>query len=190
MRRSFKVILFSLVTIFVAGGIVVFFNFNKTKCSLFDFSIIDVMALLTSVVIGFGLTYLISVSLSKESKRNEIAIEIINAIKDDFAFIMQQLVKRRNIIIDNNIRSYFLLLSKNTDKDIAILKEIYEKNSYPKKIALDNLLIQRSNFNYILTGDDLVADVAISEQFVDECAKKYYLIKQALFQCKFEIYNI
>lgn len=190
MRRSFIVISFFISLILVTGGVLILVHRNQVKCFLYNFSIIEVMALLTSIVIGFGLTYLISVSLAKESKKNEVATEILSAIKDDFAFIMQQLVKNLNRNINDNIRSYFLLLSKNTDKDLSILNEIYEKNSYLKNTSLKELLKLRSDFNYILTGDNLISGITISEKFVEECSEKYYLVKQAIFRCRFEINNI
>lgn len=188
MRKSFKVIIIFISIVLFLGIISICFNFNKIDCSLFQFSIIDAMSLLTSIIIGFGLTYLISVSFSKESKKNEIIEESLSAIKDDFTYLMQQLIKNRNLKIDENCRFYFLVLSKNTDKDIHILQDLCSNNKYMEQSILE-LLKSRGDFNYIVTGDNLVAGAVITDDFIEKCSEQYYLIKQNIFQCKVQLYK-
>lgn len=188
MRKSFKIILFFIFAILITGILIICFNFEKVKCNLFQFSIIDAMSLLSSVTIGFGLTYLISISFSRESKKNEIIEESLSAIKNDFVYIMQQFIKERNAIINENKRTYFLLLAKNTDKDISILNKLCVEHKNMQK-PLKKLLEERRNFHYIATGDQLVQGTVITDDFIDKCSEHYYLIKQNIFQCKIELYN-
>lgn len=189
MRKSFYVVLALLLAVMVAGIVFILMNLKHITCSLFDFSIIDVMSLLTSVIIGFGLTYLVSVSFSKESKKNEIIEESLTAIKDDFAYIMQQFMKLRNNMVTDNFRSFMLLVLKNVDKDIAILMRLCAKRNNMKQ-PVKALIKQRSDFNYLATGDNLTTGQVLSDTFIEECSKKYYLIKQTISQCKVELYSV
>ena len=188
MRRSFKIVLGLLLVVLITGAIFIVFNIKQLNCSLFNFSIIDVMSLLTSVIIGFGLTYLISISFSKENKKNEIIEESLKDIKEDYAHLMQQLMKYRNIKVSDNFRKYILVVLKNIDKDISILMRLCSDKNHMKK-SINNLIKKRSDFNYIVTGDMFLVGLEINDSYLEKCSEKYYLIKQSISQCKLELYN-
>lgn len=187
MQKSFKITGLILFAIYAVCLTTAFFIKGQMRTVLFNFTIIDVMSLLTSVVIGFVLAYFISVSLPKENKKNEIIEESLKAIKDDFSYLMQQFFKSRNLEINENFRSYILILTKNIDKDIFILVQLCSEKSMEN--YLENLLNYRRNFNYVATGDDLIVGNKLSDSFIESCSEKYYLIKQTLFQCKIELYR-
>lgn len=188
MRKSFLIIFWLLIAVVICGALPICFNVARIKNSLFEFSIIDVLSFLTSVIIGFGLTYLISVSFSRESKTNEIIEESLVMIKEDFAHLMQYLMNGRNKKITESVRFHILFASKNTDKDISILKDMCEKKDFMHK-PLKALLRARCDFNYIITGDNLIENQLICDSFIEKVSEQYYIIKQSIFQCKIGLYN-
>ena len=188
MRKSFKIVLVSLISILMIGSVFILCNLKYVKKSLFDFSIVEVMSLLTSVIIGFGLTYLVSVSFSRESKKNEVIEESLKDIKDDYGHLMQQFIKNRNTKITDNFRNYILMILKNIDKDISILVKLCKDKPQMKK-PIKDMIKKRSDFNYAATGDLFSTGLILKDSYLDKCTEKYYLIKQALTQCKLELYN-
>ncbi|MDE5613231.1 MAG: hypothetical protein K2I74_01075, partial [Treponemataceae bacterium] len=86
-------------------------------------------------------------------------------------------------------RTYILLVSKNIDKDISILNELCKNKSHIKK-AVGELINCRRNFNYLLTGDNLTAGQSVTDEYIEECSNNYYLLKQYIFKCKLELYNV
>ena len=189
MRRSFKIILLLLLAVMTIGAVFIFYNIGNIKCSLFDFSIIDAMSLLTSVIIGFGLTYLVSISFSKESKKNEIIEEALKDIKDDYGHLMQQFIRMRNNNVTDNFRSYILIFLKNIDKDILILRNLCSDKKY-MGAYIKKLINNRADFNYVATGDGFTSGQSVTDVFIEQCSEKYYLVKQTISQCKLELYNI
>lgn len=187
MRKSFKIIIFLLSLVLIIGAVFSLINIKHNN-SLFNFSIIEVMSLLTSVIIGFGLTYLVSITFSKESKKNEIIEESLRDIKDDYNYLMQQFMKNRNNEITENFRNYVLIILKNIDKDISILMKLCSDKSHMKK-SIKDLIKRRSDFNYISTGDMFSVGLKINDVYLEKCSEKYYFIKQTLSQCKLELYN-
>lgn len=188
MRKSFKIVFGLLLAVLITGTVAIVLNIEQLNCSLFDFSIIEVMSLLTSVIIGFGLTYLISISFSKESKKNEIIEESLQDIKEDYTHLMQQLMKYRNTKVSDNFRKYILIVLKNIDKDISILMRLCSDKNHMKK-SITNLIKKRSDFNYIVTGDMFSIGLEINDLYLEKCSERYYLIKQSITQCKLELYN-
>lgn len=186
MRKSFKIVLFCLFFALLPGNIYIVVNHKNIV--LLQFSIVDIMSLWTSVIIGFGLTYLVSVSFSKESKKNEIVEDALKDVKGDYAYLMQQFMKFRNKIVTDNFRNYILLFLKNIDKDILILRKLcFERKNMD--VAMNNLIKMRSDFHYVTTDDDFSVGIPITDSFIEKCSEKYYFVKQAITQCKLELFN-
>lgn len=188
MRKSFKIVLGLLFLVLAAGTLFIVFNIGRLNCALFNFSVIDIMSLLTSVIIGFGLTYLISVSFSRESKKNEIIEESLKDIRDDYSHLMHEFMRHRNCEVTENFRNYVLIVLKNIDREIAILKNLcIERTNMNKPIG--RLIKIRFDFSFIASGDNLSTGNVISDSFIKHCSEKYYLTKQSISQCKLELYN-
>ena len=187
MRKSFIVLVSFLVILFLGVLWLSVWKWDMLKNTFFSYSFIDIANYITTLLVGFFLTYIITVPFQKEIKEKDILSEAIIEVQNDLTTIMEYLYKKKGERITNQKRNHILTLSKITDQDIVFLKEISLKNKTIKK-NIENILTIRREFSYTLTGDCLIVKKILSDKYIDSCSKEYYQLKQQLMECRVNLY--
>ncbi|WP_315601657.1 hypothetical protein [Treponema socranskii] len=187
MKKKLIILLSIQLVILAIGIIISVYNREKIYPFFFNFSLIDLLILLSSSTTGVLLTYIIAISYSKENKKNEIVEEVLSAIKRDLTHIMKCIFQNKGHRINENMRSYLLSLSNMTDKDIVILCNICKGMKHMDE-PISDLKEKRANFHYFVTGDRLTNGNTVSDEYAATNMDNYYLIKQSILQCKVKLF--
>lgn len=154
----------------------------------YSFSIIDVVSVLSTIVIGTFLSYAISISFQKEEHVNAIAEEALSVLQNDFDTIVQYLDKNKGKTVTKPIRQQILAFQKTCDMDMNVLLTVCKSSKNTEKTK-DELKNSRSNFSYKLTGDDIDIGKRINDGYIDACMDNYHFVKQSIFRFKVSLYR-
>lgn len=187
MRKSFIVLVSFLVILFLSVLWLSFWKWDMLKNTFFSYSLIDIANYITTLIVGFFLTYIIAVPFQKEIKEKDILSEAIIEVQNDLTTIMEYLYKIKGQMITDQQREYILTLSKITDKDINFLMNMSFKSKVIEK-NISNIVKIRGDFSFILTGDNLVTNQPIADVYIETCSLQYYQLKQQLMECRVNLY--
>lgn len=185
MKKRYIAILIALgllcLTTFILSLI-----FKDNIKNFFDYTLLDCVNLLATLIIGFVFTYTISVSLQAESKKNQIFEECLSSASENARNIITYLEENTNKTITNEIRMHILSMFQVVSADISTYIQLC-KNNNQLTAAQKELLQKRKDFNNFLTGDALAINKILSEQYLYKNLKAFYNFQNCIFKCKLEL---
>lgn len=187
MKKRYIAILITLGFLCL-GTLILSLIFKDNIKNFFDYTLLDCVNIVSTLIIGFVFTYTISVSLQAESKKNEIFQECLSSASENARKIIIYLEENSNKTITNEIRMHILTMFQVLSADIATyIKLCPNKNQLT---AVQNELLQkRKDFNNFLTGDALAINKLITEKYLYKNIKAFYNLQNCIFKCKLELNN-
>ena len=185
MKKRYIAILITLGSLCL-GTLILSLIFKDNINNFFDYTLLDCVNLVATLIIGFVFTYTISVSLQAESKKNEILQECLSSVSENARNIIKYLEEYNNKIITNEIRMHILSMFQVLSADIATYIQ-FCKNKKQLTIAQNELAQKRKDFNNILTGDSLAINKLITEQYLYKNIKAFYNLQNCIFKCRLEL---
>ena len=188
LQRRYKIIFCILLFLFVILFTIIIINITKLN-NLLSFTLLDIFDFIVTTIIGFFFTYIVSVSLQKESKQNEIFEECLNNINEDSKKLVNYIENCCNQEISNNIRAHILVMDGILTADVFAFKKFCENKKKISENDLKQLLKTRMNFHVIITGDFLVIGKHISLPYLQKSLQYYYELQQHSLNLKLKLIN-
>jgi hypothetical protein len=174
--------------ILLAAAIAILCNIDKFGTAFFQFTLMDSVNLLVSIVIGFYVTYSISVSFQNQFKKNEIIVDALDMLHTDLSALMNKLqtIDGQPLTqVDMNRVTLFFRIARN---DLKIAIDLCGKKSFVSK-ELSDIQIGISELNQSVTDKDFYLGSTLSEVYHTNCIEKYYKLKNHIFQCKNKMFT-
>ena len=128
MRKKYTLILISL-GILCFGTLLISFIYRNRITSFFDFSLLDCVNFLATMIIGFIFSYTISVSLQSETKKNTIYEESLSAASETARKIITYLENNSNKTITLEMRMHILAMFQILSADIGTYTLLSKNNN-------------------------------------------------------------
>jgi len=183
MPKSFWVSLSFILLILAGAGVILWLRPECIDAFFFQFSLLDCVNALISVVIGFYITYSISISFQNQFKKNEIIVDALDMLHADLSELMKKLQKIDGnplTQVDMNRVTLFFRIARN---DLKIAINLCEGKSLVSK-ELSGIQKGISELDKAVTNDDFYLGNKLSETYHTNCIEKYYTLKNHIFQCK------
>lgn len=185
MRKNYILILFSLGVLCI-GTLIISLIWKDEISSFFDFSLLDCVNFLATMIIGVAFSYTISVSLQAETKKNTIYEESLSAASETARNIITYLENNSNKVITPEMRIHILAMFQILSADIGTYT-LMCKNNNTLTNEQSELLKKRKNFNHVLTGDGLIVGKKVSEKYIYQNIKAFYDMQNCFFKCKLQL---
>lgn len=185
MKKRYLAILITL-GILCLTTLIISLVFKSKIGNFFDYTLLDCVNLIATLIIGFVFTYTISVSLQVESKKNEVFEECLSSASENARNIITYIENNSNQIITNEIRMHILSMFNVLSVDIGTFTSLY-KNTEPLSKEQKELLQRRKDFNNALTGDALLIGKTITAQYINKNIKAFYYLQNSFFKCKLQL---
>lgn len=183
-------IIFAIVTIIlVLAAIIVLpiFQIDFGFDSFFSFTIIDIATLLITVVLGFCVTYFVSVVVAKRQRKHDVMNEVYEMYQESIKSIISKVYALKNQVLTKENRDWFLASFTAARNNFDILMTLYED----EKIKIDSSFeTSFSNFQEIIVSEDFIENKKVfNDLYVIRCMNAYSIAKRELFKTKLRLHN-
>ena len=189
MQPKYKIIIYALLGILLVGIVLILFNIKKID-NFFSFSLLDLLNLLTTMIIGFFFTYIVSVSLQRETKENEVFEELLSNINEDAKKLVDILEEHCNQQISEDLRAHVLVMDGILTADVFAFRKLCIKNQKFSENDFSEIIKTRRDFHVVLTGDYLGEGKKVSLPYLQKTLQYYYELQQHIFNFKLKMLYI
>lgn len=176
-------ILLVLIAILVLSILQIDFGLD----SFYSFTIIDIATLLITVVLGFCVTYFVSVVVTKRQRKHDVMNEVYEMYQEAIKSIISKVYSLKNQVLSKEVRDWFLASFTATRNNFDILMTLYKD----EKIKIDSSFeTSFSNFQETIISEDFIADKKVFDDlYVIRCMNAYSIAKRELFKTKLQLHN-
>jgi len=190
MKTKTSIILIC-VSLILLPIITIIFFWNSIKCSFFTFSLMDILNVISTILIGIVVTYYFSYTFSNSAKRLEIIVENLNSFQDYYVNIITTISNLNKKKISRELKQHLLRLFKFASNESYNLKKYL-------LIEIDDKEFLNKNFSEIdeehITLKEIITDAPfeinqITENDIKYSTEHFYIIKQKIQQIKLHLYK-
>jgi len=189
MKIKTSIIIASILIMLLIIVTIIFWS--SIKCSFFSYSLMDMLYVVCTILIGFIVTIYFSHTFSNSAKRLEIIVENLNNFQDYYVSIIKTIsdINRSQISIET--KKHLLKLFKFASIELNFLKEFLlneiDDIEFINKIFSE---IEKEHFSLkeVITDTPFVIN-QITEIDINYSTEHFYLIKQKIQKIKLRLYK-
>lgn len=181
---------FALATIILTVITVILFSIFKWNIGFSDFycvSIIDIALFVVTIILGFCVTYYISVVVVKKQKKHDVILEALDVFHNSLITVMEKIYNSKDKVLTEDTRNWFLVTFTMIRNNYEIVVDLYAKG----KIAMqDSFEMFFSDFQEKVVPEDFIPNhKKFDDNYIALCINSYAILKRAIFNCKLSLHD-
>lgn len=172
-----------IISIFVIVISIIFTYvfFQKIEQSFFSFSLVDIINLLITFIIGIAFTYFVTIEFQCETRKIDFTLNFFSMLENKMSDLIAFIGSDKKKSITKEFREIVLFKAKIIDVDFSLC------NNFPTKLNLPeitSIISARRNFSRAITGDWLVVNGKKVSSDINECINAYSQVQRCITEYK------